>query len=244
MTTQAVPERDEEPDGVPPIGAEDAQRLADVLRGEYGMLMSALAANWSVGMARTTLLLGVLSATSVALGFVAQGSGFGSEFYFFAVVLLPVTLFLGLATFVRVVQIQREGVVCIIGMNRIRAFVQEQIPESKPYFVFSAHDDPLSLYRNLGTGVMRRPPRFRLIYALVQVPGVVAVVDAVIAGAIAGIVVAWVGLPGSVGLGVASAVFALAVLGLLAYWDRQMDELTASIAVTHPTPPEEVQRPI
>jgi hypothetical protein len=197
-----------------------------------------------IGMARTTLLLGVLSATTVALGFVAQGMGFGTEFYLFARVLLPVTLFLGLATFVRVVQIQREGVVCVVGMNRIRRFAQEAVPAAAPYFVFSTHDDQLSLYRNLGTGVMRRPPRFRLIYALVQVPGVVAVVDAVIAGSIGGIVVALIGLGGPGALAVAGVTFGISVVALLAYWDAQMDDLTAALRVTSRTPAEELDAPI
>lgn len=220
------------------------EQLGDILRAEYGVYMSALTANWSVGMARTTLLLGVLSATTVALGFVVQGTGFGPEFYLFALVLLPVTLFLGLATFVRVVQIQREGVVCLIGMNRIRRFAKESVPAAAPYLIFSTHDDELSLYRNLGTGVMRSPPRFRLLYALVQVPGVVAVVDAVIAGAIAGIVAALLGGSAPVALLVAGVVFAATVVGLLAYWDAQMDALTAALQVSSPTPAEELDAPI
>lgn len=242
VSTESVPM--EAASSPAPAPTADPMAVAEVLRGEYSILMSGLTANWQIGMARTTLMLGVLSATTVALGFVAQGTGFGTEFYLFALVLLPVTLFLGLATFVRVVQIQREGVVCVIGMNRIRRFAQDVVPAAAPYFVFSTHDDQLSLYRNLGTGITRRPPRFRLIYALVQVPGIVAVVDAVIAGAIGGIVAAMTGLGGPGALMVAGLVFAISVVALLAYWDAQMDELAAALRVTSPTPTEELNTPI
>lgn len=67
----------------------------DVLRAEYLLLMSAVTSSWTASIARTTLLLGVMSAVIVALGLVAQGSGFEGDFYVFAAILLPIALFLG-----------------------------------------------------------------------------------------------------------------------------------------------------
>ena len=61
-----------------------------------------LASVWSASLFRVSLLLGVVSAIGVALGFAAQaGGGFGSTFRVFALVALPLALFLGLATFAR-----------------------------------------------------------------------------------------------------------------------------------------------
>jgi len=222
----------------------DPNAVAEVLRAEYGMLMNALTASWSVSMSRTSLFLGVLSAAGVALGFAAQaGDGFGPQFFGFALVVLPITLFLGLATFVRQVQVQREAIVYIVGMNRIRRFFSDTVPGVTPYLVLSTHDDTDSLYRSLGAGMTRRPPRFRLGYAVVQTQGIVAVVCGVVAGAIGGIGAAWAGWPGPVTWLTAAIAFGVLVVVLLAYWSSSVAELQAAIRPRFPTPPESVEDP-
>lgn len=225
------------------LSDEERRLVAEVVRGEYGLLMNALTASWSVSMSRTSVFLGVLSAAGVALGFVAQGAGFGPTFFGFALVILPVTLFLGLATFVRQVQIAREVIVYIIGMNRIRHFLQEAVPASRPYFILSAHDDALSLYRNIGAGMSRRPPRSRLVFALVQTPGIIAVV----CGVVAGVIGASAAVTLSVGQGwpwIAGAiVFVVVAGGLLLYWRSSMADLEASIRPMFPTPADELDDP-
>lgn len=46
---------------------------------------------------------------------------------------LLLALFLGLATFARTVEIQREAIVCIVGMNRLSHFIAEITPASRPW---------------------------------------------------------------------------------------------------------------
>lgn len=99
------------------------------------MLMAAVAAAWSASLVRTTIFLGVLSAAGVALGFAAQGGVGGAAFNALALVVLPLLLFLGVATFIRLVQLQRESLVYITGMNRIRHYFQQTVPHLRPYFV-------------------------------------------------------------------------------------------------------------
>jgi hypothetical protein len=131
--------------------------LTGVLTAEYGMLMAALGAAWSASIARTSLFLVVLSAAGVALGFAGQS---GPEtFRAFAIAVLPLVLFRGAATFVRLVQVQRESVVYITGQNRIRHYFAESTPASRPYFVLPIHDDQAAIFRSVGTGMVRRPPR-------------------------------------------------------------------------------------
>jgi hypothetical protein len=229
------------PDG--PLSSADRDPTIEVLRGEYSVMLTALTASWSVSMSRTSVFLGVLSAAGVALGFAAQGGGFGPTFYGFALVLLPVTLFLGLATFIKQVQIGREAVIYIIGMNRIRHFLAESVPGTAPFFVLSIHDDELSLYRNIGAGMERRPPRFRLAFALVQTQGVVAVVCGVVAGAIGGLAATWAALAAPWPWLLAGILFLGTTGGLLAYWQASIAELQAAIRPMHPTPPEVVDAP-
>lgn len=79
------------------------------------VLMSALNAAWNASLTRTSLFLGVLSAAGVAFGFAAQGGMEASTFLGVALAVLLLVLFLGIATFVRVVQVQRESMVYLSG---------------------------------------------------------------------------------------------------------------------------------
>ena len=49
--------------------------------------------------------------------------------------------------------VQRESMVYITGMNRIRHFFAETAPASRPYLVLPIYDDGPALYRSIGTGM-------------------------------------------------------------------------------------------
>jgi hypothetical protein len=221
---------------------EDERRLVgEVLTGECGVLAGALAAVWSASLVRTSIFLAVLSAVGVALGFAAQaGEGFGDTFRVFALIALPLALFLGLATFARTVEIQREAILYITGMNRIRHFFAESVPASRPYFVLSTHDAELGIYRSQGTGIRLRPPRYRLIFALVQTQGIVAAMCAALAAAIVGLAVA--GINTALAWLIAAVAFALTLVALFTYWTRSLNEIRTAIRPIHPTPPDELDR--
>jgi hypothetical protein len=229
------------PAPAPPTPDEQRQ-IAEVLNAEYGILAGAVASAWSASLVRTSLFLAVLSAAGVALGFAAQAGGFGRNFTTFALVVLPLVLFLGIATFVRTVEIQRELIVYITGMNRIRHFLQASVPASKPYFVLPAHDDERALHRGLGTGMHRGPPRFELLSALLQTQGIVGIISGVVAAAFAGLAAGALGEASA--WTAAAATFVVFVAVLLWYWRRSLHELRARIRPISPTPPDEVDAPI
>jgi hypothetical protein len=137
---------------------DERERIREVLGSEYTLLTNALTAAWSTSLVRTSIFLVALSAAGVALGFVAQDGLDRGPFRTVALVVLPLVLFLGVATFMRLVQVQRESIVYITGMNRIRYFFQESAPGSRPYFVLPSYDDEIALYRGLGTGMRREYP--------------------------------------------------------------------------------------
>lgn len=224
--------------------AAEQAALSEALRTEYGLLSSMLASVWSASLFRVSLLLGVVSASAVALGFAAQaGGGFGSgTFRVFALVALPLALFLGLATFARTVELQRESYVYITGMNRIRHAIADAVPASRPYLVLSTYDDALGVYRSQGTGVRLRPPRFRLAFALSQSQGIVAVICAALFGIIGWIATAW--FDTTVAWIVAAAAFVVLLAVLLAYWTRSIAQLQRAIHPMFPTPPEARDAPI
>ena len=223
------------------MSADERTIALSVLGSEYAMLGAALGAAWSASLTRTSIFLGVLSAAGVAAGFAAQGGLEVRSFVALLLVVLPVLFFLGAATFIRLVQVQRESIVYIYGMNRIRLFFQQSAPGTRPYFVLPAHDDASALYRSPGTGMPLRPPRFQLAYLLVQTQGVVGVITAAIGGAFGALLLA--GIDGTVAWLAGIGLFVLAVIGLFAYWQRSLNELLGSMRSISPTPTEEVGAP-
>jgi hypothetical protein len=216
---------------------DEQQLVSEVLGSEYTILMSALNAAWNASLVRTSTFIFSLSAAGVALG-AAQGGLDRAPSRLLALVVLPLVLFLGVATFVRLVQVQRESIIYITGLNRIRNFFIELAPASKPYFVLPAYDDEPSLFRSVGSGMNRRPPRYRLLHLVVQTQGIVGVVSAAVAAAFAGLAAGAYGLAAA---SVAAAVaFVVALAALFIYWQRSLAELRASIQPLHPTPPEQM----
>jgi hypothetical protein len=85
--------------GDQPLGPDAVSILASV----SWSLLATRSMLWNDRMSRTTTFLTVLSAAVVALAPVANATGFGATTRTVALVLLPVVLLIGLATFVRLV---------------------------------------------------------------------------------------------------------------------------------------------
>ena len=153
-----------------------------ILSTEHWSLLSARSLGYTEAMNRASMFIAALSGAVVALALVAQATDFGTGFHAFALVLLPVVWFLGLVTIVRLGQVNREDAIWVQGMNRIRNAYLEMAPELEPYFVTSRYDDLAGVLTSslAVTGL----PRYQ---GFISVPGVVAVLDAVVAGAIVGI---------------------------------------------------------
>jgi hypothetical protein len=105
------------------IGAEPAPvslRL-QILSTEHWSLLASRSLAWNESFSRAGMFLTTLTGAIVALALVAQASAFGEGFTLFALVILPVVLFIGLATFLRLGVANYHEAMCVIGMNRIRA---------------------------------------------------------------------------------------------------------------------------
>jgi hypothetical protein len=126
----------------PPAGA-DRQQIMQFMTTEHFTLQTARAVVNAEISARLQLYMTTLSSAIIALALVAQVSGaLGRAFETFALVLLPVVYFLGLATLTRLLQAAAEWRTYGHGMNRIRHWYLEVAPEMAPYFVLPATDDP------------------------------------------------------------------------------------------------------
>jgi hypothetical protein len=159
---------------------QEDQNTLSALQTEHFTLQGARNATISEANGRASLYMGSLSSALVALAFVAQISGMGETFLAFALVIFPTLLFLGIATYVRLLQTAMADILYLRGINRIRHFYTEIAPKSQPYFILSIFDDRSGVIDALG--IKRSPWQ-----GIFSISGVVATVNSVLAGVFAGL---------------------------------------------------------
>ncbi len=165
---------------------EDAARRGhrlQILATEHWNLLATRSLSWSESFSRASMFLTVLSGATVALALVAQATEFGEGFVLFALLVLPVVLFVGVTTFVRLVEVNNEDVHWVYGMNRLRHAYLDMEPELEPYFISGFTDDDAAIVRTYGS----HGTGSALTHALVTTPATIAFVNAMIA-AILGVV--------------------------------------------------------
>jgi hypothetical protein len=216
--------------GPPALSGPNALQI---LTTEHWSLLASRSMGYTEAMSRAAIFVAALSGAVVSLALVAQATDFGSGFVAFALVLLPVVYFVGLTTLLRIAQVNFEDALWVQGMNRLRHAYLELEPELEPYFVTSRYDDaPGILHTTLG-----RPDKPGIMQVFVAIPGVVAVVDSVVAGATLGIAsyALDLGVAGSLALGAVGFVLSLALFGVWA--ERLIAQLESEFVTRFPSPP-------
>jgi hypothetical protein len=156
---------------------------AQILATEHLSLLSTRGITWQEIFSRTGIFLTILSATVVALSLVVQAAGFGTSFRIFALVVLPIVLLVGLATFIRLVEADIEDAWLVIGMNRLRHAYLDLAPDLDRYFVTGHHDDEAGV---LQTYSFRN--RVGITHLLAGSPVIVGIIEAMLCGVFAAIV--------------------------------------------------------
>jgi hypothetical protein len=128
----------------------DRQALLSSLTTEHFTLQGARSQTVSESGTRSALYLGSVSSTLIALGFVSQLSHGGEEFQVFALTALPTLYFLGVFTFVRLVESSVEDMFYGRAINRIRHYYVEQAGDEARYFLMGGNDDPVGVLDNMG----------------------------------------------------------------------------------------------
>jgi len=191
-----------------------SEHAATILATEHWSILGTRAMTWQDASSRVTVYLTTLSASVVALALVADATSFGDAFNAFALVLLPIVIFLGSTTFLRVVQINVQDAYMVAAMNRLRRAYLEIAPELAPYFTTESHDDENALTFTFSFGQPFRPER-QFIYTT---PVVIASINAAVAAAGAALLADRFDLP-------AVAVGAIAIATLVAAWMLQYGAL-------------------
>ena len=217
-----------------PAGAPTPIQIRlQILSTEHWSLLSSRGLAWNESFTRASMFLSTLSGAMVALGLIGGIDKFGDAFVVFALVILPVVLFVGIATFLRMGAANYHDAIAVVGMNRIRGAYLEIAPELEPYFVMGVHDDEpgVALTMAVPPGI---PTALHLISAT---PFVVNVLNGVVGGAIVAIVAGRLFSAGFVPTIVVAVLGFALVLGIqLRMVGANIRQMRATIRPMFPTP--------
>jgi hypothetical protein len=201
---------------------------------EHFNLQTARALTVSEANGRASIYLAALASNLIALAFIGQMSRLGTAFYAFALILLPVLVFVGTVTFLRLVQ-SVEDIAFAHRIALLRSYYVRVAPELEPYLV---------VVREARPGATANDVRLAAAWQLtLTAAGMVAVVNSVVVAASAGLVLVAAGVDSlaisvAVGALVGAAAFSLHEShhrrALDAYSPEAVDR--AAISVSGPRP--------
>lgn len=210
--------------------APDRGELLTALTTEHFTLQGARSQTMSESSSRSTLYIGAVSSTLVALGFLANISPGGDTFNAFALTVLPTLYVLGVFTFVRLVECGAEDFRYGLAINRIRGYYKQLAGDEAGLFLLSAHDDGRGVFANASV-----PPDGRSQYFTFG--SVIAVINSVVGGSAIAIALGAL-LDASLAVaavaGGAAAILSIAVL--LRFAARLLEVRTAGVVAMFPSP--------
>ena len=189
-----------------PGGPAGTSVSAQILATEHWSLLATRNLAWTESFSRASWFVTVVSAATVALALVASTTDFGHEFRIFALLVIAVLVIIGVATVIRLAQLNAEEVALIIGMNRLRRGYLDLAPELEQYFATGHTEDLAGIMQTYGTR-RSRIPKLQYASSIAQLVGTIV---AVLVGALAGIA------GRSLGLELAAAVVVGAVVAITA----------------------------
>jgi hypothetical protein len=222
-----------EPGPTSAVAATPVQIRLQILSTEHWSLLASRSLAWNESFSRAGMFLSTLSGSIVALGLIGGVDGFGDAFFIFALVILPVVLFVGVGTWLRMGATNYHDAVAVGGMNRIRAAYLEIAPDLGPYFVMGIHDDA----RGIGVTMAVPPGTPQLVHLIAGTPTLVIVLNGVVAGAIVALPLVRYSSVGGVATTVSAILVAVFVIAAqMRVARRNIQRLQGSIQPMFPSP--------
>jgi hypothetical protein len=190
-----------------PAGETTPQMRLQMMSTEHWSLLASRSLAWTESFSRASMFLSTVSFAVVALALAGQASGFGEEFRLFALVVLPVALFVGIGTAIRMDGANYHEALCVIGMNRIRAGYLELAPDLRPFFVMGTTDD----LKGAALTMAIPPGRSMAANIVAGSPTLIAVLNAVLAAAIVALALVQIGVAAGVAITVGMPTFVVAL---------------------------------
>jgi len=170
----------------PPV--ELTSQLVSIMTTEHYNLQTGRSMTIAEVNGRSSLFVGAVSSGLIALAFVGQISHLGTAFYVFSLVVLPTLYLMGLITFERLLQADMADTIYTRGINRIRHLYLEYAPQMQPYFILSSHDDQEGTFGQEAMHAL-------WLQFFLSMPGMIAVINSVLAGSFVGLLLAAFTLP-------------------------------------------------
>ena len=185
--------------------AIDDPRALQILSTEHWSLLTARSLAYNESFSRAGMFLTFLSATLIVVGFLIGTQGLSGSIIPVVAILLLADLYIGGATVGRLVEANREELLAVRGMNRIRHGYLEMVPGLEPYFVTSPYDDAAGIMatygETFGSGSLVR----NVAHGLTTAIGMVATIEAMLFGALVALL--------AVGLGAGPEIATVAAVG-------------------------------
>ena len=226
---------------VPPSGrsaSDEADAITPAMRlqilsTEHWSLLASRSLAWNESFARAGMFLSALAGAIVALALVAQADDFGEGFRIFALVILPVVLFVGVGTLLRMGISNYHDAMCVVGMNRIRAAYVEMAPDLRRYFVMGTTDDD----RGVNLTMAVQPGTSLAVQMVASTPLLVTLLNGVLVAVIVALLVIQLG--GATWLSVALGIvgFVVMVAGFTWYAGRDIARVIAEYQPLFPGQP-------
>lgn len=233
----APPDARSEPPTSPPA-EPPTPALLQILSTEHYSLLASRQLAWTESFTRGTMFLSTLSFATVALALVAQATAFGEGFRLFALVVLPVVLFLGIGTMLRLDNAGYHDLTCIVGMNRIRAGYLEMAPEFERFRVMGMNDD----IPGIEVTMSNVPGRSYSLSIVAAIPFQIAVLNCVLAGVVAALLAVQLGATMTVALVAGAAGFGIGLVAFAVYANRVLGQITRDYRPRFPTPEDATSR--
>ncbi|MFL5827567.1 MAG: hypothetical protein ACJ76V_13665 [Thermoleophilaceae bacterium] len=201
------------PVGTPaPAGGDPRPAAVTFVTTEHFALQGARSQTIAESTGRASIFLASVSGGLVSLGLIATATHVGTAFYAFALILLPTMAFVGLVTFLRVLQNGLEDYWYAERISRLRAYYFEQAPEVTPYLMSVEPERRLEIQGLFGGAFQ----------TFLTVAGMTAVITAVLTGASAGLITSVTTGHALAGSLVVGAICALAAMWALMRYQRKI----------------------
>jgi len=220
---------------VPP--SRPQSEALQILATEHWSLLATRSLTYQESLGRVSMFLTVLSGAVISLALVAQADRFGPTFISVAIFMLTIVFFVGVATVRRLLMLNRDDYIWVVGMNRIRHAYLEMHPELAPNFITSPYDDLPGALQTLGLGAASAPSLGTVFHGFVTLPGMLSVIVASVGAAIAGLAALGFGAPAFGVLLTGLAAFAIVLATMLWRGNRSFRRYGPGVEVTFPTPP-------
>ena len=212
-------------------GADRRRDIVNVLTAEHSNLQAARSAGVAEMNGRTTSFFAALSGALVALALVSQVETLQDVLLLVAVLLTFTAAYIGLITFLRLVQLLTMDSLLVIGINRVRQRYMELLPEVEDVQFLPIQDDNAGINAHAGLG--RSAGRLD---NFVSAPAMVAGVDGILVGVVAALGATAFGAPGPVAIGLGIALLVATDAVLARYGLHERERFWRAHPARYPTP--------